>query len=125
MLRGSRQRAGAPPFTEEARMDFPTRVIVNLSGGVDSAYGLYLCLEAGCDVLVHHIRLKNHEGRQDVDQRATRDILDWLRAQKLPGRMTYVESGFDYGSLRYVVRDIWIWTLFTGIILSDPQHRDR
>lgn len=106
-------------------MEFPKRVLVNLSGGVDSAYGLYLCLRAGCDVLVHHIRLANHEGRQDVEQRAVRDILEWLRQQDLPGRMTYVESAFDYGTLRYIVKDIWIWTLYTGIILTDPEHRDR
>lgn len=106
-------------------MKFPKRVIVNLSGGVDSAYGLYLCLKAGCDVLVHHIRLANHEGRQDVEQKATQDILAWLREQNLPGEMTYVESSFDYGDLEWIVLDIWVWTLYTGIILSNPKHRDR
>lgn len=106
-------------------MNFPKRVLVNLSGGVDSAYGLYLCLKAGCDALVHHIRLRNHEGRQDVEQEAVQNILEWLKQQHLPGKMTYVESGFDYGSIRYIVRDIWVWTLFTGILLSDPRHRDR
>jgi len=104
---------------------WPKRVLVNLSGGIDSAYCLYLALQAGCDVLAHHIVLKNHEGRQDVERRATYDILAWMESQRLPGRITYVESGFDYGSLGYVVRDLNVWSFLTGVILANPRHRDR
>lgn len=106
-------------------MKFPRRVLVNFSGGVDSAYGLYLCLKAGCDVLAHHIRLSNHEGRQDVEQEACQQILSWLKSQRLPGKLTYVETAFDYGDLEWIVLDIWVWSLYTGIILSNPKHRDR
>lgn len=103
----------------------PHRVLVNLSGGVDSAYCLWRALEAGQDVLVHHIELRNHEGRLRQEKAAVHRILQWCRSQHFPGSITFLHSGFDYGDLAYVVRDLYIWGLLTGVILSNPDHADR
>ena len=101
----------------------PGRVLVNLSGGIDSAYCLYEALSAGRDVLVHHIRLKNHEGRRPYEYAAVLAIRLWLRQHGLT-RYTYVESSFDYGTLRYVVRDAKLWSFLSAVILLNPKHAD-
>src|SRR5690606_23675578 len=72
----------------KAQVDWPKRVLVNLSGGIDSSYCLYLAMQAGCDVLVHHIRLVNREGRAPYEKEAVQRVMEWIRSQGLPGRIT-------------------------------------
>ena len=96
-------------------------VLVNLSGGIDSAYCMQLMLEQGHNVLAHHIRLKNWEGRQQLEYKATQDIIKHFRKEGYAKQIKYHETGFDYGTLRYIAYDIHIWTFFTGIILTNPS----
>lgn len=103
----------------------PSHVLLNLSGGIDSTYCLWRALEAGQDVLVHHIEMRNHEGRLDYEKRAIRRVFAWIDAQRFPGRYQVLRSGFDYGNLRYIVRDLYVWSFLTGVILSNPSHKQR
>ena len=102
------------------------KVLLNFSGGVDSTYCLYKYLEAvkgepEKSLLLHHIKLKNYEGRLKHEEKAVYSILAWLKQQKMTN-FKYIESGFDYGSVRYIVKDMEIVMFMTGIILTNPAH---
>jgi 7-cyano-7-deazaguanine synthase in queuosine biosynthesis len=99
------------------------RVVLCLSGGLDSALCMYRALEAGHELIVHHIVMKNREGRQDVEKRAVDGILRWCRARGLD-RFAYTESALDYGSLRFLILDMYIWSLHIGALLADPLNRE-
>lgn len=100
------------------------RILLNLSGGIDSAYCMYDALRRGERLLVHHIRLTNHEGRQQLEHRAVKKIRAYIDAQKLPGSYTYLESGYDHGSLGWIPKDAAIWSFMTGVVLANPKHHD-
>jgi 7-cyano-7-deazaguanine synthase in queuosine biosynthesis len=97
--------------------------VVNLSGGIDSAYLLWKYLSAGKRVLVHHCNLKNFEGRVFVEKAATYNILKWLKDSALDN-FHYIETSYDYGNANFVIRDIEIIYFLTAMILRDPQYRD-
>lgn len=93
-----------------------------LSGGIDSAFCLWKHLTEGGTIHIHHVHLKNHEGRLKYEAEAVKRILKWMTKQGLT-QYTYTESTFDYGTLRFIVKDHNIWALTAGIILADPQNR--
>jgi 7-cyano-7-deazaguanine synthase in queuosine biosynthesis len=93
-----------------------------LSGGLDSALCAYKALSAGQRLHLHHIHLSNREGRQAVEAQATADILSWFRDNGLTD-FTYTESSVHYGTIRFLVQDVNIWSYFIGAILADPRHR--
>ena len=95
-----------------------------LSGGIDSAYCMWWALSQGRALHVHHVHLKNHEGRLQYEARAVEGILNWMREQVLTN-FRYTESSFDYGSIRWIVKDHCVWAFFIGIILADPQNKDK
>lgn len=108
------------------------RTLLMFSGGIDSAYCLYLALRDGENVQAHHIRLVNADGRADAEGRAVERVREWLAAQGLPGRAHYTESVFDYGSIgalpeeperRWLHADTWAWLLTAGLILADPAAK--
>jgi len=94
-------------------------LIINLSGGIDSAYCLYWALQEGYRPLVHRTRLTNHEGRQDVEDAAVERILDWMTTH---GDFTFVRSEFDYGTLHNIVKDFEVVSFWTGVMLRNPGH---
>jgi 7-cyano-7-deazaguanine synthase in queuosine biosynthesis len=96
--------------------------LLNLSGGLDSAYCLYQAMQAGEHLLVHHIRLKNHEGRQQLEHQAVRRIRAWIDQQNLPGAYTYIESGYESGTIGWIPQDVAIWAFQTGVIMSGPRY---
>lgn len=93
-----------------------------LSGGIDSAYCMWWALSQGRALHVHHVHLKNHEGRLQYEARAVEGILNWMREQGLTS-FRYTESSFDYGSIRWIVKDHCVWAFFIGIILAGPQNK--
>lgn len=101
----------------------PGRTLLMLSGGIDSALCMYQALTAGRDLAVHHIRLVNHEGRQDVEDAATSKIVAWHRQNGLDG-FTFTRSTFDYGTLRFIVKDAAVWAFLIAVVLADPKNRD-
>src|SRR5690606_8052860 len=99
-----------------------TDTLLLLSGGIDSAYCMWKALSEGRSLLVHHVHLTNHVGRVRFEARAVERILEWMRNQGLTS-FTCTESSFDYGTLRFVVKDHNIWALMIGIIAADPRNR--
>lgn len=91
------------------------------SGGIDSVQALYARAKAGVPTRVHHVRLANWEGRLGLELAAVRATLAWIE-KRYPGMVEYTSSGFDYGDLKYVVRDHNIWGLMAGIILANPKN---
>lgn len=96
---------------------------LSFSGGIDSAYVLYLLLSQGERVLVHHTRLKNRQGRDGKEYEAVGNVLQWLKDQDLPGSYDYVESAMDHTHLPHFRRDIFIWAWQTGCLLGNPAYR--
>lgn len=97
------------------------QILVNLSGGVDSTYALWRLLKLGYPTTVHHVKLKSREGRVKFEQDAVTNIINWLAQQNLRP-VAYVEQGYDYGNLRYVIRDIEIIRYMTGVVLQSRPH---
>lgn len=96
--------------------------LLMFSGGLDSVQALHARLVAGRSTRVHHVRLRNWEGRAAHEHRAVRRVLSWAQRNGYSRLIDYTESGFDYGDLRYVVRDHNVWGLFAGIILANPAN---
>ena len=100
------------------------KVLLNLSGGIDSAHTLELLLQQGERVLVHHTRLHNWEGRMSKERQAVGYLLDRLERKGYGSQIEYEETAFDYGTVRYVIKDVFIWGFLTALILSNPRRAD-
>ena len=96
--------------------------LIQLSGGIDSTYVLYDWLRNNPDksILVHHIHLKNHESRLEHEKVAVNNILDYLRKHGY-NNFIYLESGFDYGNLGWIVKDVEVCGFFLGVILRNKR----
>jgi 7-cyano-7-deazaguanine synthase in queuosine biosynthesis len=98
--------------------------LLHLSGGQDSTFVLFDWLRKNPHetILVHHVNLFHKaENRLNPEKKAVRNILEWLRKNKLDN-FIYEESEFSYGSLdRITVKDIQIISVFTSIILKTPR----
>lgn len=101
----------------------PGRVFVNLSGGIDSAYGMWLALSRGIPVVAHHCHLINREGRHLVEAEATRRVMDYLRSVGLKD-FTYYESSFDYRTLPRIIYDVELMGWITGMALRSKLLAD-
>lgn len=98
------------------------QVLVNFSGGVDSVYAAYTALKNGEKVLLHHCVLKSKNSRHMQEKRAARECIDFFNQRNLKN-FTYIESGFDYGSLGHMVYDVELIGFITGTILRGPAHK--
>lgn len=98
------------------------KAIIQLSGGIDSAYCLYEWLKNNPEdyILVHHINLFNQEGRAKFEEKAVYDILKWLDENGL-NRYIYLESTFDYGNIRYIIKDVEVCGFHIGMILRNKR----
>ena len=92
--------------------------LIQLSGGIDSTYVLYDWLISNPNdvILVHHIKLINHEKRSINEGISVKNILHWLKEKGLSNFM-YIESKFDYGGIKGIIKDVEVCNFFIGIIL--------
>lgn len=98
----------------------PMDTLLHFSGGLDSTLCFYEYVRDNPDkkLLVHHIYLKNHEGRQDYEQTAVNNILAWMRANGY-NNFEYVESKVEIPDNFFVIYDVyWHLGIFTPIILN-------
>lgn len=95
--------------------------LLMLSGGLDSTLCAYQALAQSRPVHLHHISFRSHEGRQRHEDRATKAILKWLDTHGLDG-YTYTESTWDYGTLRWIPKDVNVWAFVASVVLADPRH---
>jgi 7-cyano-7-deazaguanine synthase in queuosine biosynthesis len=78
--------------------------LVMFSGGLDSTAMLVQLLEQDDEPLrVHHVHLRNAEGRAEAERRAVAAIVAWCRARYRPFR--YSESGLDFRGLAAIPID--------------------
>lgn len=98
-------------------------VLVNFSGGVDSVYAAYIALRNGNRVVLHHCVLKSKHSRHTQEKQAAKRCLDFFTRNRL-GNFTYVESGFDYGTLGHMIYDVELIGFLTGTILRNPAHKN-
>lgn len=99
----------------------PTALLL-FSGGIDSTQALYARCKAGLPSRTHYVHLRNWEGREPHETTAVRNVLTWLGQKGYADLITHTESTFDYGDLRYIVRDHNSHGLWAGIILADPKN---
>lgn len=99
--------------------------LLPFSGGNDSTLVLYNYLKNNPNktLLVYHVVLSNFEGRQDLELNAVNNILDWLRSQGL-NNFEYHQAAFDYGTIKKIVYDVEIWSVFDGILLRNKRYAD-
>lgn len=99
--------------------------IIQLSGGIDSTYLAYEYLRNNKDktLLIHHIHLYNHEGRVKYEAIAVKNILKWFRANGL-SNYNYVLTSFDYGNMRYIIKDIEVCGFFLGIFKRSKIYEE-
>jgi 7-cyano-7-deazaguanine synthase in queuosine biosynthesis len=104
--------------------DIEPKALIQLSGGLDSTYCLYDWLKNNPNeyIVVHHINLINHEGRWVLELDSVYKILDWLDNNNLKNYF-YLESTFDYGNLRYIIKDVEVCGFHIGAILRNPRWR--
>ncbi len=103
-------------------------VLVNLSGGIDSTYAAWKCLQEAKktkkNILIHHVHLCSKEKRHEKEWEAVKSILRWFRTQGLK-YYQLIEHSFGYGTIDAKlpgfacprVRDLYIVAFCTGIAL--------
>lgn len=99
--------------------------LLNFSGGIDSTLCLYNYLRDNPHktLLINHVNLKNHEGRQDVENAAVHKILKKIQEMGYKN-FRYIESSFDYGSIGWIVKDHELIAFFSGTIFRAPKYKD-
>lgn len=98
------------------------RILVNLSGGLDSAHTAWKLLAEGHPLVLHHCELTSPEGRTAAELDAVARILGWLQDQGLD-RFEVVRTAFDYGTLQTVIYDVELVGFLTGVVLRDRRFR--
>jgi len=100
-------------------------VLANLSGGLDSIYGVWKLLESGEKVLIHHCHLAGNQ-RLPWESRATEKALDWYMDHGLLN-FDYVQSYVQLPPARYRsrMRDPDLIMIISGQILRDRTHIKR
>lgn len=102
-------------------MTKPTALLM-LSGGLDSVQVLHSRLMAGEATRTHYVHLRNWEGREPYEAKAVKAVLQWARSKGYGHLIQHTESTFDYGDIKYIVKDHNIWGMVAGIILANPAN---
>ncbi len=106
--------------------------LLMFSGGLDSTWCLWQRCKEGLPTRVHHVVLKDREGRQNEEVKATTDIMSYMRKQGWDHLITYSESKVDFGSL-FVPYNYYLWAYWSGAIFAGdkrlknvviPRHSD-
>jgi 7-cyano-7-deazaguanine synthase in queuosine biosynthesis len=102
-----------------------TRLLHNLSGGLDSNYQAWRLLDAGYPLVMHHCEYRTRQGRWPHENEACARLLDWLTERGLTD-FEYVTSTFDRGTaVRYPKHnDIAVLMPITGWVMRNPKYQD-
>lgn len=93
--------------------------LLNLSGGIDSAYCLYQYALSKTPLLIHFCELINHEGRASYEKKAVKNLLKWVN-YNLPFEYKYIETSFDYRNAgKPIVKDKYIIGFTTALVLNN------
>lgn len=104
------------------RLNPDCTVLANLSGGVDSVYGIWTLLIHGVKPLIHHCHLGGNL-RLRWESQATFRTLEWFRNQGYVN-FDYVDSWVTLPPYRYKsrMRDPDLIMMISGQILRDRPH---
>lgn len=91
-----------------------------LSGGIDSSFCLWQRAVAGLETRTHHVYLNDHEGRLDVEARACRQVLEYIKG--IGGRVHHTESHVDFGRM-WIPKNHHLWAYWAGVILASPSGK--
>ena len=97
------------------------KIMINLSGGIDSAYAAYDALKSGESVLLHHCVLKSRTNRWQQEKKAVSHALNYFAKVGL-NDYAYVETSFDYGKISYLIYDVELVGFLTGLVLRNPRY---
>jgi len=95
--------------------------MINLSGGVDSTYAAYKALSSGRSVLLHHCVLKSRTNRWSQEKKSVDHALKYFIRMGLDN-YSYIETGFDYGKISYLIYDVELIGFLTGLVLRNPKY---
>lgn len=95
-----------------------------LSGGIDSAWCLWQRVQAGLPTRTHHVVLKDHEGRARVESAATKRVLSWIHSNGGSNLIHHTESTVDFGTVRWIPKNFYLWAYWAGVIMAAPSGRD-
>lgn len=100
-------------------------VLANLSGGVDSVFGVWQLLLQGKRPLIHHCHLGGNL-RLPWESSATANVLEWFTDRNLTN-FEYIESHIELPPYRYKsrMRDPDLIMMVSGQILRDRPHIRR
>lgn len=101
----------------------PLDTLLMLSGGIDSAWTLWQRAKAGLRTRTHHVTLADHEGRAQVEDIATRKIVQWVRDTYGHDTVVHTESKVDFGTVRFIPYNVYLWMYWAGTLFADPQAR--
>lgn len=101
-----------------------TDTLLMLSGGIDSAYCLWQRVQQGLPTRTHHVVLRDHEGRQMVESRATAQVLAWMKDNGGAGLIHHTESHVDFGTLKWLPRNFFLWSYWAGAIMAAPSGQN-
>jgi len=98
--------------------------LVMFSGGLDSTAALYKLLNGSEDELhVHHVHLRNRDGRERAERDAVASVLAWCRANCRP--FSYSESTLDFDALQAIPIDYLSVAFAACQVAIDVPHCDR
>jgi 7-cyano-7-deazaguanine synthase in queuosine biosynthesis len=98
-------------------------VLINFSGGIDSTYAAWDALRSGETPLLHHCVLKSRGDRWRYERQAVIKILEYFNKVGL-SKYKFIESGFDYGTLNYLIYDVEVIGFLSGVVLRNPKHKN-
>jgi 7-cyano-7-deazaguanine synthase in queuosine biosynthesis len=102
-----------------------TRLLHNLSGGLDSVYQAWRLLDAGYPLVLHHCEYRTRQMRWPKENEACEKLLAWLINHDLRD-FEYVTSTVDRGTaFRYPKHnDIAVLMPVTGWVMRNPKFAD-
>lgn len=96
--------------------------LIFLSGGLDSTFVCWKLLKENKDkrYLIVHCNMQNFCNREKFEREATKSILDNLKNDGL-NNFDFLECGFDYGTLKNIVKDIELWGFLQATIFRNEK----
>ena len=96
------------------------QTLLNLSGGIDSVFCLWLYAQHQWPLIVHHCHLINWTNRAAHELEAVKNVLEWI-GEHMPLQMHLIQTQFDYGNMG-IVQDKEVIGFLNGCLLRDRRY---
>lgn len=95
------------------------QTLLNLSGGIDSVFTLWLYAQHQWPLIVHHCHLINWTERAPHELEAVKSVLAWI-GENEPFEFHLIQTQFDYGNMG-IVQDKEVIGFLNGVLLRDRR----